>query len=73
MKQEYKNILLIKMSSLGDVIHTLPFVNELRKLYPDAKIMRNTLSPIIGAHTGPGMIAICFISPKESSDSISGD
>jgi len=34
----YKNILLIKMSSLGDVIHTLPFAYELRKLYPDAKI-----------------------------------
>lgn len=38
MKREYKNILLIKMSSLGDVIHTLPFVYELRKLYPEAKI-----------------------------------
>lgn len=35
---DYKNILLIKMSSLGDVIHTLPFVHELRKLYPHAKI-----------------------------------
>ena len=22
---EYKNILLIKMSSLGDILHTLPF------------------------------------------------
>lgn len=38
MKQEYTNILLIKMSSLGDVIHTLPFVYELRKLYPKARI-----------------------------------
>lgn len=37
-KKEYRNILLIKMSSLGDVIHTLPFVHELRKLYPQAKI-----------------------------------
>lgn len=36
--KEYRNILLIKMSSLGDVIHTLPFVHELRKLYPKAKI-----------------------------------
>ena len=35
---DYKNILLIKMSSLGDVLHTLPFANELRKLYPNAKI-----------------------------------
>ena len=35
---EYKNILLIKMSSLGDILHTLPFASELRKLYPKAKI-----------------------------------
>lgn len=36
--KEYKNILLIKMSSLGDILHTLPFAAELRKLYPKAKI-----------------------------------
>lgn len=35
---EYKNILIIKMSSLGDVIHALPFSATLRKLYPKAKI-----------------------------------
>lgn len=35
---EYKNILIIKMSSLGDILHTLPFAYELRKLYPKAKI-----------------------------------
>ncbi|MGL5206913.1 MAG: lipopolysaccharide heptosyltransferase I [Acidaminococcaceae bacterium] len=36
--QNYKNILIIKMSSLGDVIHALPFSAVLRKLYPQAKI-----------------------------------
>ena len=35
---EYKNILLIKMSSLGDILHTLPFAAALRELYPNAKI-----------------------------------
>ena len=35
---EYKNILLIKMSSLGDILHTLPFAAALRKRYPKAKI-----------------------------------
>ncbi len=35
---EYKNILIIKMSSLGDILHTLPFAAALRKRYPDAKI-----------------------------------
>lgn len=34
----YHNILVIKMSSLGDILHTLPFISELRKLYPNAKI-----------------------------------
>ncbi|MDO4179479.1 MAG: lipopolysaccharide heptosyltransferase I [Phascolarctobacterium sp.] len=35
---EYQNILLIKMSSLGDILHTLPFVAALRELYPHARI-----------------------------------
>lgn len=35
---KYKNILIIKMSSLGDVIHALPFAAALRELYPQAKI-----------------------------------
>ena len=29
--------------------------------YPGIKIRRCTLSPIIGAHTGPGMAAICHL------------
>lgn len=35
---EYKNILLIKMSSLGDILHSLPFADALRRCYPKAKI-----------------------------------
>ncbi|MBM6985022.1 MAG: lipopolysaccharide heptosyltransferase I [Acidaminococcaceae bacterium] len=35
---EYRNILLIKMSSLGDVLHTLPFVAVLRDRFPKARI-----------------------------------
>ena len=31
---EYKNILLIKMSSLGDILHTLPFAAALRQRFP---------------------------------------
>ena len=34
----YKNILIIKTSSLGDVIHALPSAVALRRLYPQAKI-----------------------------------
>jgi 3-deoxy-D-manno-octulosonic-acid transferase/heptosyltransferase-1 len=32
------NILIVKMSAVGDVIHTLPALNALRKHYPDAHI-----------------------------------
>ena len=30
--------LIVKLSSLGDVIHTLPIVHKIRKKYPDAQI-----------------------------------
>ena len=32
------NILIVKLSAIGDVIHTLPSLAALRKLYPDANI-----------------------------------
>jgi lipopolysaccharide heptosyltransferase I len=32
------NILIVKMSAVGDVIHTLPALNAIRKHYPDAHI-----------------------------------
>ncbi len=33
-----KRILLIKITSLGDMVHTLPLVSDLRRAYPSAKI-----------------------------------
>ncbi len=36
--QDPKSILIIKPSSLGDVVHTLPAVSVLKKQYPDAKL-----------------------------------
>jgi len=32
------NILIVKLSAVGDVVHTLPSLAALRKLYPDAHI-----------------------------------
>ena len=32
------NILIVKLSAIGDVIHTLPALNAIRKKYPDASI-----------------------------------
>ena len=34
----YKNILIVKPSSLGDVVHTLPLLKDLRMGFPDAHI-----------------------------------
>lgn len=36
--KDYKNILIIKMSSLGDVIHALPTLYAVRKNWPNAHI-----------------------------------
>lgn len=32
------SILIVKLSAIGDVVHTLPFLEVLRKNYPDARI-----------------------------------
>ena len=36
--RDYKNILIIKMSSPGDVLHTLPSAAALRKGVPRARL-----------------------------------
>ena len=41
---------------LGDFL-----ASEIKKIAPKAVVKRNMLSPIIGAHTGPGLVAVCFI------------
>ncbi len=35
---DFKKILLIKLSALGDVVHTIPVLNKLRRRYPKARI-----------------------------------
>lgn len=36
--EEFRKILLIKLSAVGDVIHTIPVLNKLRRRYPSARI-----------------------------------
>jgi heptosyltransferase-1 len=46
-------ILLIKLSSLGDVIHALPTLEALRSLYPQGHItwlVENTYAPVLAEH-----------------------
>ena len=48
--REFQRILLIKPSSLGDVVHALPVLHGLRKRYPDAKIdwlISSSLAPLL--------------------------
>lgn len=46
-------ILLIKLSSLGDVIHTLPTLEALRSLYPEGRLtwlVEDTYAPVLAGH-----------------------
>jgi lipopolysaccharide heptosyltransferase I len=36
--RDFKKVLLIKLSALGDIVHTLPLLNKLRHRYPVARI-----------------------------------
>jgi heptosyltransferase I len=50
---EFHRILLIKLSAVGDVIHTIPVLNKLRRRYPTARIdwlLRPQIAELIGHH-----------------------
>jgi lipopolysaccharide heptosyltransferase II len=36
--RDFRKILLIKLSALGDVVHTIPVLNKLRRRYPTAQL-----------------------------------
>jgi lipopolysaccharide heptosyltransferase I len=36
--RDFRKILLIKLSAVGDVVHTIPVLNKLRRRYPGARI-----------------------------------
>jgi heptosyltransferase-1 len=49
------DILFIKMSSLGDVIHHMPALTEARKARPDARftwLVEEDFAPLVGLHPG---------------------
>jgi len=48
-----RSILLVKLSAIGDVVHTLPLLEVLRKHFPDARIdwlVEEEASPMIEGH-----------------------
>ena len=53
MESSYKNILIIKPSSLGDIVLALPALHSLRKSFPNAKIswlIRPEFAPLLENH-----------------------
>lgn len=53
MPKSFKNILIIKPSSLGDIVLALPTLTALRKSFPDAKIswlIRPEFAPLLENH-----------------------
>jgi len=53
MSEGFKNILIIKPSSLGDIVLTLPALSALRRSFPDARIswlIRPEFAPLIKNH-----------------------
>lgn len=54
----------------GDVVYVIDadakeladtLEQKIKDAYPEVTIKRSMLSPIIGAHTGPGMVAVCHM------------
>ena len=55
------NILIVKMSAVGDVIHTLPALNAIRKHYPDAHIawlVEEAASDLVAGHDAVDRVLI---------------
>ncbi len=53
MAESYKNILIIKPSSLGDIVLALPALSALRRNFPDARIswlVRPEFAPLLENH-----------------------
>ncbi len=54
------NIVYISDADCRDLADML--AEQVRAAFPDVIVRQTTLCPIIGAHTGPGMVAICCLS-----------
>ncbi|MBC8378601.1 MAG: lipopolysaccharide heptosyltransferase I [Planctomycetes bacterium] len=55
MTHDYKNILIIKPSAMGDVVHAMPVLASLRAAFPDARIswlVRNEFAPLLECVSG---------------------
>jgi heptosyltransferase I len=77
-----RSILLVKLSAIGDVVHTLPLLEVLRKNFPEARIdwlVEEEASPMIQGHKEIDHVIVSFrkswqkrlLSPKDLPAAIS--
>jgi len=71
-KKPPRKILVIKPSSLGDVVHSLPFLNALRDSFPKAEIHWIIANGLEGLLEGHPMISKLWIINKDSWKQIKG-
>ena len=65
------NVLIVKLSAIGDVVHTLPSLRALRKLYPDAHVtwvVEEAAADLLAGH--PDLNRVIVSSRKRWVDSI---
>ena len=58
------NILLVKLSSLGDVVHALPVVQDIRAAWPEARIdwvVEKSFAPLLARCPGLNRVIPCEI------------
>lgn len=60
-----KKILIVKPSSLGDVVHSLPFLNALKEQFPDAEVHWVIAKGLEGLLTGHPMIRKVWVINKD--------
>lgn len=56
------NILIVKLSSLGDVVHAMPAVQDIRRAFPDARIdwvVERGFAPLVQRCEGVGRVIPC--------------
>ena len=68
----YKNILIVKLSAIGDVIHALPVAHALKKCYPNARITWVVEKPAYDLLTNNPDIDEIIIFDKPKFKSLSG-
>ena len=65
LRADFRKILIVKPSSLGDVVHSLPFLNALRHCFPDAEIHWVIAKGLEGLLDQHSMVAKCIVINKD--------